>query len=147
VATCAVCSHPIIPSQRFVIAGTEVVHRECARTGRVTLLSRTQSMLQDARVQIAELERSRTERSTAFMRENRRLRDELNQVMRERDAARAERDSARAEVALRAAMESPAPPLPAPPPPPPRPPSTDVPVEEEVQEDPSVIRMSLLELV
>jgi len=116
-ATCAVCQSPIVEPQKFVIDGTEVLHRACALSGQLTVLQRTQQALANAqhaesnahrhlieyRSKISILEGKVREHETDLERVQRDLRVSQRhhaKTRAERDAAIAERDAARREAAL-----------------------------------------------
>jgi hypothetical protein len=60
-AVCAVCEHPIVSAQRFVIEGTEVMHSACGRAGRTTILQRQRQEVANLNVRIASEQRQRVE--------------------------------------------------------------------------------------
>jgi hypothetical protein len=141
-ATCAMCQHPILTPQRFVLDGTEVMHRECARTGRTTVLQQTQRDLAAAREDTARIRRSLGERIASLERDLR-VAFRSNQQLRKLELERApdlrameiERDAARREaqtLTARAAV------------------TADHPVEGKItpepEMDPTEQRFSLLEL-
>ncbi len=119
-ATCAVCLTPITSPQRFVIDGTEVLHRACALRQHITILQRAQQDLAAARhaeasAQSRELEYRAKIATLEYL--NQKLgsdetdiatvRRDLRVIMRhsailrtERGQAIAERDAARRELAL-----------------------------------------------
>lgn len=74
-AVCAICEQPITKSMRFVIAGTEVMHRACARSGRPTVLARLESTLAVMEQEIAAKERILVEAGAAIKRLQDQLRD------------------------------------------------------------------------
>jgi hypothetical protein len=116
-AICAVCQQPIVTPDRFVIDGTEVMHRACARTGQRTVLQRAlvkladaesraatdHRLLVEAQTKIAELQRQGREQAQ----DKRRIQEDHRHLVRVRDLHRAEteraiaeRDAARRELAL-----------------------------------------------
>jgi hypothetical protein len=161
-ATCAVCQSPIVEPQRFVIDGTEVIHRACARSGRFTVLQRAQQDLATARHAEATAHRREIEHRSKIAilegkvraqetdlervrRDHRVLLRQFGITRTERDGAVLERDAARSELALhqtlamsRAATAAPESPLAAV--------EAKVVPEAEGELDPTEKRFSLLEL-
>lgn len=56
-AICAACQVAVRPQEKFVIAHTEVLHPECARRGRVTVLATARRELATRSVELASAER------------------------------------------------------------------------------------------
>ena len=100
---CAICIQPIIAGQKFLIAGTEVVHRVCATTGHKTRMQVVELELRRAR---EDLEHARSRLATV---EARRQREADGHALREAQARRdatKERDEHRQQVrGLEAALE------------------------------------------
>lgn len=80
--TCAACLYPIIGRDSFVISGTEVVHKACARAGRQTELWRT-------REQLAEIRRAALSAISEARDTVRKATDRVEQSRRDVDAMRA----------------------------------------------------------
>ena len=116
-ATCAVCLSPILEPQRFVVDGTEVLHRACAQASHTTVLQRAQRATAAALHEAANAQRRELElRSKVATLEGRiaRYEADLSSIRRdmrvalrhhgitrtERDTAIDERDAARREAAL-----------------------------------------------
>lgn len=119
-AECAICQRSIIRQQRFVLAGSEAVHVECARAGGKTINWRLREALEQHRVALRDLARAREtdelrmrelesrlegmsqlrralEHSTAKQVE---VRAEIERAIRARDEALIARDAAQRELAL-----------------------------------------------
>jgi hypothetical protein len=122
---CAICERPIITPQRFVIAGTEALHTECAASGAPTVLQRSTQQLETARTELARERRATTEAEIQVRREQRRAdqaerqrdshRRDLQRMKRDLEEAHAQLVAARSEAALQAVLgrrpaESPPPP-------------------------------------
>ncbi len=144
-ALCAVCQFAIVLPQRFVVSGTEAIHRACAQSGRTTVLQRAQLAVSDAQARcateqrqnvqlnarIAALERQAHQATMDHLAEKRRLLQ---------SAARAEAMFLSVKDELEAALRA----RPAPPPPT----TPDVLVVDPPRTpdgDDTEIRMSLLE--
>lgn len=82
--TCAACLQPLRGRSNFLIVGTEVVHKECAKLGRVTELQRTKADAAGLRGDLARARRAAQECTNHIQR----LLLALAQVKGERDTAR-----------------------------------------------------------
>lgn len=151
---CAICLQPLGAGEKFLLSGTEVMHRACAGTGRKT---RGQLLEEGYRNALADLQHAR---SQLHNEEGRRRREADSHALREAQATRQatkERDEHRQRVrVLEGALEDARLALALSAPRPPAPPthsasetraevSTSRPNDENDNRDGTVVRFSLLE--
>lgn len=143
--TCAACDQPIVRTQRFVLMGTECVHRTCALAGMSTLGSRLRSQVAETRVTCERLQReAREARDRAAISDRRvaQLETDLARRTLELESTRELLLRAERPIAAPSAIVTPTAASVAPPPTPDPGPPTD---QEQEGRDDTEIRMSLLE--
>lgn len=152
--TCAACLQPIVRPQRFLLIGTECVHRACARAGMTTQVARLQAQVADANVTIERMRREalqagdRLATAIRHLEAAQRRRDEILERMQREQAQRVQDTiTAAPPVVFTPGDRRPDPVVisTAPPPAAPHPEPAQVQSQLQDDRDDTEIRMSLLE--